>query len=324
MDTIDPDFDLNTLRVIVALDATRNVTRAAEQLNMSQSGFSSALARLRKRLGDPLFVRTSVGMEATPRATKMAEAAREILAKVKTSILDQDGFDPLTEGAHFALSMADVAEVVFLPGLLAALRTAAPKVTFQSESHRKNELQQEMEAGRVDLAIGYFPELESGAFYQQRLYSHTYVCMLRPGHPALQRPMTKEVYTGLGHAVVMSPSRTNDLLERFLEQKRVTRSVVVRSPHHLGLPFIVPETDLIATVPMATGAYFAALGAVALVPLPFRPPVFSVQQHWHRRSHQDPKHKWLRQQIADLFNDQTDRWLAAERELYGDIRGRGR
>ncbi|MBT2321921.1 LysR family transcriptional regulator [Variovorax paradoxus] len=324
METIDTEFDLNTLRVIVALDDTRNVTRAAELLSMSQSGFSSALARLRKRFGNPLFVRTNSGMEATPRAAKMAEAAREILAKVKSGILEQDAFDPLTERAHFALSMADVAEVVFLPGLLAALHTGAPQVTFQSESHRKDELQGELEAGRVDLAIGYFPELGSDAFYQQRLYSHTYVCMLRPGHPALKRPITKEVYAALGHAVVMSPARTNDLFERFLEQRRVSRSVVVRTPHHLSLPSIVSETDLIATVPLATGTYFASLGAVELVPLPFRPPVFSIQQHWHKRNHQDPRNRWLRQQIEALFNARTDRWLAAERKLYGDIRSRGR
>jgi DNA-binding transcriptional LysR family regulator len=322
--TINPAFDLNTLRVLVALDESRNVTRAAELLDMSQSGFSSALARLRKQFGNPLFVRTVHGMEPTPRGAKMAEAAREILAKVKSGILDEEGFDPLSESAHFALSMADVAEVVFLPRLLAALRSAAPMVTFQSDSHRKNELHAEMEAGRVDLAIGYFPELGSNVYYQQRLYSHTYVSLLRRGHPALKRTMTKEVYAGLGHAVVMSPARTNDLLERFLEQKRMRRRIVVRTPHHLSLPFIVSETDLVATVPLATGAYFASLAAVELVPLPFRPPIFNVQQHWHQRNHQDPRHQWLRRQIESLFNDHSDPWLAIERKLYGDIRSRGR
>lgn len=323
MKTIDSAFDLNSLRLIVALDETRNVTRAAELLDMSQSGFSTALARLRNRFGNPLFVRTSSGMEATPRGTKMAQAAREILSRVKSGILDQEEFDPKTEKAHFALSMADVAEVVFLPQLLAHLRNSAPYVSLQSESHSKNELQGKMEAGNVDLAIGYFPDLESESFYQQRLYSHTYVCILRPGHPALKRPMTKDVYVNLGHAVVMSPARTNDLFESFLEQKRITRTVAIRTPHHLSLPAIVSETDLIGTVPLATGAYFASLGAVELVPLPFRPPVFSVQQHWHKRNHQDPKHRWLREQMHSLFNDKTDRWIAAENKLYGDIRPRG-
>ncbi|KQO40165.1 hypothetical protein ASF19_00430 [Acidovorax sp. Leaf84] len=324
METIDPDFDLNTLRLIIALEETRNVTRAAELLDMSQSGVSSALARLRKRFGNPLFVRTSNGMEATPRASRMAENAREILSRVKTGILDLEEFDPSTEVADFALSMADVAEVVFLPRLLACLHTEAPKVTIQSASHRKEELLALMETGRVDLAVGYFPEIDTHAFFQQRLYDHTYVAMLRREHPALEAPMTTSVFSNLGHAVVMSPARTNDLFERFLEHRRINRSVVARTPHHLSLPSIVAETDLMAVVPLATGAYFADLGAVELVALPFKPPVFSVNQHWHRRNHHDSRHTWLRQKMLTLFNTATDRWLSLERELYGDLRRRAR
>ena len=60
------DFDLNLLRVLVSLDDTRNVTRAAQQLGMSQSGLSTALNRLRLQFEDTLFVRTAGGMEPTP------------------------------------------------------------------------------------------------------------------------------------------------------------------------------------------------------------------------------------------------------------------
>ncbi|MGJ7493580.1 LysR family transcriptional regulator [Variovorax sp. RT4R15] len=324
METIDTAFDLNALRLIVALDDTRNVTRAAELLDISQSGFSTGLARLRKRFGNPLFVRTNKGMEATPRGSRMAQTAREVLTRVKSGILDHEAFDPKTEHAHFAFSMADVAEVVFLPQLFAHFRNVAPQVTVHSESNSKDELLRKLETGRIDLALGYFPELKGEGIYQQRLYSHTYVGMLRLGHPALKRPMTKDVYVSLGHAVVTSPARTNDLFERFLKLERISRRVAVLTPHHLSLPAIISETDLIGTVPMATGAYFAALGAVELVALPFRPPVFSVQQHWHERNHQDPKHRWLRETMHRLFNDKTDRWLAVEKKLYGDIRPVGR
>lgn len=324
MKTTNSEFDLNALRLIVALDETRSVTRAAELLDMSQSGVSTALARLRQRFANPLFVRTANGMEATPRALRMALNARDILSRVKSGVLEQELFDPLVETAHFSLSMADLADIVFLPRLLSTLRSTAPHITVRSASHRKEDLHIEMEAGRVDLALGYFPEFDSDAFYQQRLYDHTYVGMLRPGHPALAAPMTSSVFVSLGHAVVMSPARANDLLERFLEHQRIKRSVVIRTPHHLSLPSIVAETDLISVVPLATGAYFAELGVVELVALPFKPPVFGVSQHWHRRNHHDLRHTWLRQQVASLFNPATDRWLALEQELYGDLRGRSR
>jgi hypothetical protein len=41
------------------------------------------------------------------------------------------------------------------------------------------------------------------------------------------------------------------------------------------------------------------------------------------RSHQEPRSRWLRQQITTLFNDHSDLWQATERALYGKIRGAG-
>jgi DNA-binding transcriptional LysR family regulator len=318
--TIDRSFDLNALRVLVALHDTRNVTQGAASLEMSQSGFSTALARLRTQLGDPLFVRTRHGMEPTDRALIIIETARRILEDVQHNVFEPPVFRAESEQVEFRLSMADVAEVVFLPKLVAHLRKVAPGVTLHTESLQPEPLRAAMEAGRVELAVGYFPDLEIGGFFQQRLFTHTYACMLRRNHPVLARTLTRDTYATLGHAVVISPARTNDLFERFLERHRIRRKVAVRTPHHLSLPSIVAESDLVATVPVATAHYFAGLGAVTMAPLPLKPPVFGVQQHWHRRNHKNAKMVWLRQQMTTLFNDGSDIWLKTERDFYGDIR----
>jgi hypothetical protein len=81
-----------------------------------------------------------------------------------------------------------------------------------------------------------------------------------------------------------------------------------RRTFYLSLPGIVEETDLLATVPLATGARFAKLGTVELGRLPFKPPSFSVQQNWHRLYHHDPRSLWLRACIAELFNEASDEW----------------
>lgn len=322
MKTISPPFDLNSLRVILALHDTHSVTRAADALGMSQSGFSTALSRLRRQLGDELFVRTRQGMEATERASSIAETARLVLEQVQQNILEQPVFRPEAERVEFRLCMADLAEVVFLPALMAHLHSVAPGIAVSTESMPSEDLRVAMESGRVDLALGYFPDLDLNGFFRQRLYTHSYACMLRRAHPAIRDGLTKEAYGRLQHAVVTSPARTNDLFDRFLERRGIRRQVAVRTPHHLSLPSIVADTDLVATVPFATAQYFADLGVVAMAPLPFKPPIFGVEQHWHRRNHQNPRAVWLRQQTAALFNDATDRWRDLEKKFYGDIRGR--
>jgi hypothetical protein len=60
------DVDLNLLRVFDAVLHEGGVTAAAARLELTQPAVSNALARLRKLFGDPLFVRTPTGMDATP------------------------------------------------------------------------------------------------------------------------------------------------------------------------------------------------------------------------------------------------------------------
>lgn len=118
-------------------------------------------------------------------------------------------------------------------------------------------------------------------------------------------------------SIPWSANRLNGLFERFLEKRGLQRRIVLRTPHHLSLPGIVEGTDLLATVPLAAGARFAREGGIRLQRLPFKPPTFAVQQHWHRLVHRDVRSTWLRSQIAHLFDDASDEWRGIEQALYG-------
>jgi len=92
--------------------------------------------------------------------------------------------------------------------------------------------------------------------------------------------------------------------------------VVALESGTIDLPAIVSRSDLIATVPLAAGAQFAELGTIELVRLPFKPPNFAVQQHWHRLYHHErATHDWARK-VANLFKDTTDEWIEIESRLY--------
>lgn len=194
MKAIQPEFDLNLLRVLVAMDAHRSVTRAAESAGMSQSGFSTALARLRQQFGDALFVRGPAGMEPTPRARQMVATAQQVLEQVQQGVLNPPVFDPATALTEFRLAMADVAEIVFMPRLLCDLAVRAPGARVSCVSLPPETLPGALATGRVDLALGYFPDLGAQAFFHQRLYTHTYACMLRRGHPLAATRLSEAAY----------------------------------------------------------------------------------------------------------------------------------
>jgi DNA-binding transcriptional LysR family regulator len=319
---IASDLDLNLLRVLVALDSARNVSRAAELLGMSQSGFSTAVARLRRHFGDEMFIRTAGSMQPTARAQRMIAPAKEVLSRVSEEILDKPRFEATTSATDFHLAMADVAEVIYLPTLLQHFAKAAPHVTVMTELPSGEDLREAMASGRVDLAIGYFPDLDTQQFFKQRLYTHTYACIARVGHP-LGKKLTVGAYQRFGHAVAATPARSTALLDKFLARKGIQRRIVLRTPHHLALPVVVSQTDLIATVPLAVAGHLAGAADVRVLALPLAPPRFAVQQHWHRTVHKDPRNQWLRSEVYSLFSGHSVRWAALEASLYGRrIRGR--
>jgi len=313
---IPVDLDLNLLRVLVAMDAAQSVSRAAEALGMSQSGFSTALMRLRRHFGDELFIRSGGAMLPTARAQRMLAAARQVLSRISEDILEKPVFDAATSAAEFRLAMADVAEVIYLPALLRHLEAAAPHATVTTELPAAEDLRDRMASGRIDVAIGYFPDLQTQQFFKQRLYTHSYACLARAGHP-LGKKLTARDYEQCGHAVASTPARSTALLEKFLVRSGIGRRIVLQTPHHLVLPEVVARTDLIATVPLAVASHLSERSDLQVLPLPFVPPSFAVQQHWHRAVHKDPRNQWLRGQVFALFAGHAANWSALEESLYG-------
>ncbi|MBV8628096.1 MAG: LysR family transcriptional regulator, partial [Paraburkholderia sp.] len=248
-----PELDLNLIPYLVAMEETRNVSRAAERLGVSQPRVSTALGRLREYFGDPLFVRTSRGMEPTPRAMALIPAAREALGSIEKGLLESQEFDPATSTHTFSLALSDVGEIVFLPRLLQLFAERAPNANLRSVSLPPSHVERGLESGDVDLAVGYFPDLSGNNFFQQRLFTHRFICLLRSGHPLARAPLTLEQFVNSGHAVVRAEGRSQEVLEKFLEKKRIRRRAVLETPHFMSLPFILARTDLIATVPHAIG-----------------------------------------------------------------------
>ena len=100
-------LDLNLLVALDALLTHQKVTRAAEQLNLSQSALSGALARLREHFDDELVVPIGRRMEPTPLARTLAEPLHEILLKTKSLVTATPTFDPQTSNRRISIIASD-------------------------------------------------------------------------------------------------------------------------------------------------------------------------------------------------------------------------
>ncbi len=151
--------DLNLLVALDVLLEERNVTRAADRLGLTQSATSRLLGRLRTVFGDPLFVRTSRGLEPTRRALEIASPLRSALHDVGRLLLERPAFDPKTARRRFRIAAVDYAQSVLLAPLVARMEREAPSIEIElRQPSAQNE--RDLEAGSLDLLLT--PQQPSG------------------------------------------------------------------------------------------------------------------------------------------------------------------
>jgi DNA-binding transcriptional LysR family regulator len=299
--------DLNLLPLAIALYDELSVSRAARQLGMSQPAVSKALRRLRETFDDPLFVRGPSGIVPTPRAHAIVRAARPHLRHLQEDLLKGEQFDPVTSTRPIVLGLSEIAEMAFLPSILEHLRAHAPKCPVSTVSARDARLAEGLENGDVDVAAGFFPALAQRNFRQRRLSKHGFACLMRAGHPLWKSRLTVSAYLAAEHVVVRREGRSQEVLERFLERRRMRRKVAMYTSNVLSVPFIVMDSSLLATLPYAVVTRFASLTSKVAAALPPFELTYDLKLHWHRRFDNDPRSTWLREQLAVVFKDHQ--WL---------------
>ena len=298
------ELDLNLLRAFDAIASEGSVTVAGERIGLSQPAMSNALARLREIFGDPLFVRTPRGMRPTPFAQQLAQPVREALRLIQGALQQHAGFDPKSSTNTFRFSMSDIGEMVFLPGLLERVKRDAPGVKIEAVRIPIKDVHAALEAGEIDLAVGFLPGLTTGIL-QQPLFSEHYVCMMRAEHPLVGAKISAKQFREAAHVLVSYVGTGHQVIEDTFVQQGLNERIAARVPHFLVVPMILARTDLIVTVPSRVAALFAQLGNFKVLKLPIEMPSFEVRLHWHQRFHQDPANRWLREAMTELYAEEV-------------------
>lgn len=297
---MDP-FDIN-VRLLLMFDEVyrgRSVSKAAERLGISQPSLSLGLNKLRSHFDDPLFVRTSRGMDPTPYADQLISQFRGAIDLLKQALEKKQTFDPATSDRNFRICITDITQMVVLPVLLERLKKEAPSVSFNVLPITDETLRQ-LEMGDIDLLVGYVPNIGQGLF-QQRLLMRDYVCIASNRHPRIRKSLTLEMFKTEPHVVVRASGSGLRLAEETLSTLKFKRRVHLEVPNLMGLDRLVGNSDMIATVPRPVGLFLAAGGAVTVHEHPVKLPGYLVKMHWHERYHLDSAGQWLRRLMADIM-----------------------
>jgi LysR family nod box-dependent transcriptional activator len=252
-------LDLNQLACLDALLSTGSVTRAAQQVHLSQPAVSAALARLRDFFGDSLLVPAGRGLNLTP----------------------------------FAGSLK---QTVLLDALFRRAEREAPGMRFEVRPIG-GYLAEELDQGDVDLVVSRAGSV-SPAHPSEPLFRDTFSCVAWEGNSAFGRTLRREAYLRLGHViVVLGRGRTPTLDQLALDAQGLTRRVEVCVPSFTLVPGCLVGTNRIATLHTQLSKRLVRQWPLRILRCPIEVDEIVTAVQWHRHQSHDPAIAWVRRSL---------------------------
>jgi DNA-binding transcriptional LysR family regulator len=305
-------IDLNLLVYLDVLLRERNVTRAAQQLSLSQPAMSNGLRRLSDLLNDPLLVRTSDGMTPTERALELEPQVREALMRIEHTLQPRTPFDPASAQRVFRIMASDYAESTLLPGVLGKLRNQAPGLTLDIMTPSDVSFL-DVERGKVDMVINRFDSMPQ-SFHQIHLWDDSFSCLLSPENPLLA-DFSLENYlradhvwvskTGMGVGVGVDPDEVQRLgwVDAALARLGRKRQIRVFTRHYQAAMTLAEQNDLVVTLPTRAALLKRDNPRVVIRPPPLDIPPLELKMAWSPLLQHHPANRWLRKLIVDTARE---------------------
>jgi len=306
--------DLNLLPYLDVLLRERNVTKAADQLGLTQPAMSNGLARLRTLFNDPLLVRTSVGMTPTERAIELQPLIRELLAKVDQVVQPQTSFDAEVENRVFRVMASDYAESTIISSVLRRLREEAPGITLDIMTPSDVSFN-DVEQGKVDLAINRFDEMPQ-SFHQKKIWNDDFTCLVSAENKIVKK-FTLDNYlkaqhvwvskTGMGIGVGVDPADIQRLgwVDEALRAIGKYRDIAVFTRHYHVAMLLAEQNDLIVTIPTRAAKLQANNPRVVMKKPPFKIPSIELKMAWSPLLQNNLGHKWMRRLIVEVAENRA-------------------
>jgi DNA-binding transcriptional LysR family regulator len=295
-------IDSYLLKVLHTLVTEASVSRTAHLLGQSQPAISVALRKLRAMTGDPLLVRSGSRMVPTSHALTLIEPAAQALAGIAAVLHPTAAFDPETTRRTFHIGSPDYLDVFFLPAVVDAFHTQAPRarIEFQHLMMVDGGYEHGLECGTLDLVIGNWrtpPE----HLRLQPLCKDELVCLMRAQHPIRPGKLSQAAYQGAEHLAVTTHNATGlGTIDAALARNGLSRNVTTTLPYFGMAPYVLMRSNLLFTTTRALAAHYCNLLPLRIEPIPGEPQALTYYQLWHDRTHRSAAAIWLRHLVATV------------------------
>ncbi|BFM49598.1 LysR family transcriptional regulator [Marinomonas sp. THO17] len=310
-------LDIKLLVAFVTIMKEGSVSRAAEQLGVTQPALSKSLQRLRELFKDTLFTRQAYGLTPTARATELHDAIQPILDSL-SDLMSPSSLNLKTLDRRFKLRVDEGDLENFIEPLLASMQYEAPQVCLSISSWGESHFE-EITSGNADIGIMRVSDTPNNV--RSKLIGYLDSCIiLSEAHPLYQQNKVT-VSELLEHKVVTHHLRS-DHKNSFTktEQKLKQRGHNIRASletDSLMVAMQAVKRGLALVTSRSIGDLFLQVMGeksnfypVKLVEIPDE--VIELDEYngrhpihicWHERFNNDLAHRWLREKIITFMRE---------------------
>ncbi|MCY0966384.1 LysR family transcriptional regulator [Parathalassolituus penaei] len=293
------NLDLNLIRTFVVMYETRSTTLCAEKLCVTQPSVSYALGKLREIFNDRLFVRARGGMEPTELARQIFEDLSHSMAQIESTVENARGFVAAKSHRQFTIALTDLGEIVQLPLILARLQQQAPNISLKVVNVEIDQIKDWLYSSKVDAVI-CTAQIIDAKIKKRVIFQDHYVCLAAAG----QQPMTIDL-DGFCNAQHVQISRAvgHGIVEESLHELGIKRNIALFLPHFSALPYVLPNTSLLAVVPKSIAHLFCRNHDLAWCEMPVELPQAEISIYSSQRVDDYPAQRWFIDNVATALQD---------------------
>ena len=288
------NLDFNTLRTLRLVYRLGSFSAAAEAIEVKQSTVSYTIERLRKTVGDPLFIRQGGRNVPTSRCLEMIPIVDRILAEAER--MEHHGsFDPSRARAEVSVICSTFSIQVIMPRVFTRLRQEAPGISLNLQQ-RFSGVSGLLLEGKADLALIFTDIEEKGIYGYTPLLKDFAVCIMDPDNPLVGRTLTHDQLANAKHIRGQLWANWKQPYVAYAEKLGLKIDVHLTVADQMHVPTYIRGTDMIGGLPHKLALSFGDRLGIAY--FPYTVPAH-LNMYWSAASNHSPLNSWLRRIIIE-------------------------
>lgn len=285
------------LPALLTILETRNLTKAAQQLNVTQSAMSKTLRQIRDMFNDPILVRHGNHYILTQRGEQLKRELPPLMDPLY-SLLYDGSFDHTRSSRTFTLASCDYTAQYILPLICHNIADEAPDIPVKFKLWEQSGLRK-LSHQDQDVVITTTVDIPDN-LYGRQLAEDRLVIMMRKDHPFASEDLQLTDYIAANHIAVCANGDADHLIEQLLANHGLQRKIVVRLPLFMPCTTLVEQSDVLLTLPAHVAATLVKHSNCVVRSLPFHCTQLKYYIFWHAKHQHDPAHQWFRAHCSSI------------------------